>query len=297
MISGTIHANKTIWLIGDVYLTEALAVLTQHQNMNRDELYIYQAYDVKAFFPKRQCADTFGKIIRSMLYEALKQYNNLPAIIIVITGNQKIDDMVSTPFHTKRIWKAVCNKIDRAVKARKNDLPRKAFLNEEPRVFFTNVFPRSKNNCERVDEGFDTFKTKRRRLNNLLPQVAQAYGFNVLNISGIMPDDHENFVESTGILTGKGMLSFWKSVSQELRLADEKLKQRVRNNIINAYLEEERELQKINMEKQKLDSNSFPSQKTYDHHDQHRNQNNFNRPVRGKGRFNWNRARGHSATR
>lgn len=149
-----------IWVIGDVYLTDAAAVVTQMQAQDKDDLYMYHAYDPKFFFPRKLCPDTFGKMIRCSLYEALEQYNKLPAVILVITGNAKIDDMVSTPFHTKRIWRTICTEIDRAIKARKNDLPRKATLNEEPRVFFSNVFPRYKDHCEALDEGFESFKTK-----------------------------------------------------------------------------------------------------------------------------------------
>lgn len=117
IIPGNIQANKTVWIIGDVYLTEAAAVLTQSQKQDRDDMYLYQAYDVKCYFPKKQCTDTFGKMIRCALYEALSQNNKLPSVIIVVTGNKPIDDMVSTPFHTKRIWKAICIELDKSYKS------------------------------------------------------------------------------------------------------------------------------------------------------------------------------------
>lgn len=243
-------ANKTIWIIGDVYLTDAAAILTQMQSQDKDQLYLYQAYNVKIFYPKKLCTDTFGKVLRCTLYEGLNQHAKLPAVIIVVTGNKKIDDMVSTPFHTKRIWKTICTEFDRAIKARKNDLPKKAVLNEEPRIFFTNVFPRSKDHCNAVDSGSDSFKTKRRRLNNLLPQVLATFGFKVLNITGILPDDVENFVDSTGQLTSKGILIFWKSVSQELRAADEALKEKIKNNIIGVYLDEVKEQERLDRDRQ-----------------------------------------------
>lgn len=281
--------------MGDVYLTDAAAVLTQYQNYNRDELYLYQGYDVKLFYPKKQCSDTFGKIIRSTLFEALNQYNNLPAVILVVTGNDEIDDKVSTPYHTKRIWTAVCTELDRAIKARKNQLPRKAFLNEEPRVFFTNVYPRYKDHCESLDKGFESFKTKRRRLNNILPQVASTFNFEVLTINGIIPDNQEFFVMSTGKLSGKGMEQFWISVSKEIRLADERVKAKIKDKIIRSYLEEEKEKDRIARERQEIRSRArFPSpgpnpRLSLDRGD-HNPQKHF------KQRFG-NKRRGHSAHR
>lgn len=262
MFAGKVPANKNIWIIGDIFLTDAAVVLTQTQIQNRDELYLYQAYDVQVFYPKKQCTDSFGKIIRSTLYEALNMYDKLPAVIIVATGNADFDDKVSTPFHTKRIWKAVCTEIDRALKARKNDLQKKSYLNEEPRVFFTNAFPRYKDHCEATDKGFDSYKTKRRRLNNILSQILTNFGYELFTITGIVPDNPEYFVESTKALSGKGMSEFWKSVSRELKISDEKLKERIKSNIIKAYLENKQDQQRLRKECNEIRNDRLPRPQT-----------------------------------
>lgn len=119
LLTGRIVANKNIWFIGDQFLTDAIAVLSSMQLQNKDELYIYQAYDVQSFYPNKLCSDSFGKVVRCCLYEALNEHNRLPAVIVVVTGNKDVDDKVSTPFNTKRIWNALGNEIDRAIKARK----------------------------------------------------------------------------------------------------------------------------------------------------------------------------------
>lgn len=288
-----IRANKVIWIIGDVYLTDAAAVLSQIQTVNKDELYLYQAYDIRMYFPKKQCTDTFGKCVRNTLYEALRENNRLPAVLLVITGNQKIDDMVSTPYHTKRIWTAVCTEIDRAIKARKNDLPRKAFLNDEPRVFFSNIYPRYKDHCETHDQGFESFKTKRRRLNNIMPQVMSNYNFEVLPISGIIPDNQEYFILSTGQLSGKGMDAFWRSVSKELKLADELVKEKIKNKIIKSYLEEKHDQEHIRNEQQNIRHERLTLDKNIPTRQFDRG--DFGRYY--KGRKHFNKRRGNSANR
>lgn len=254
-------ANKNIWLLGDVYLTDAAAVLSQMQMLNKDELYIYQAYDVQSYFPKKQCSDSFGKQLRTVLYKALEDHNRLPAVMIFVVGNNRIDSMVTTPYHTKRIWNALCNEIDRTIKARKNVLPRKCFLNEEPRVFFTNIFPRYKDHCDAVDGGFDSFKTKRRRLNNILPQILGKFGFDVLPVNGILTDQEDYFISSTKLLSGKGMEMFWTSISKELRLADERLKENIKNKVIQSYHEDQDELARIRREKQLISDQRFQQAK------------------------------------
>lgn len=266
--------------------------MTQYQNQNKDELYLYQAYDVKAFFPSKLCSDSFGKQIRSQLYEALNQYNKLPAVIIIVTGNSRIDDMVTSPYHTKRIWNALFTEIDRALKARKNDLPRKCYLNEEPRVFVTNVFPRLRIHCESLDEGTESFRTKRRRLNNVLPQVASKFDFEIIPINGIPTDKDEYYVNSTGQLSSKGIQLFWLAVDKELKLADEKCKEKFKNKIIQAYLDDKDHDHRVREVRQDLAAqrfstpHGFPRQNRFKHFDSHNNQ--------GRG-FRKNRdRRGHS---
>lgn len=299
VITGKIVANKNVWIIGDVFLTDVVAVLTQMQGLEKDQLYVYQAYDVQVFYAKKQCTDTFGKQIRTTLYQALSQNNRLPAVLLVVTGNTKIDNMVTTPYHTKRVWNTLLTEIDRAIKARKNDLPRKAFLNDEPRVFFTNVYPRYKDHCERVDEGFDSFKTKRRRINNILPQVAAKFSFEVLSINGILPDNADFFELSTGKLSGKGMREYWVSVSKELKLADETVKDRIRNDIIKSYLDDRKHKERVQEQRNDLraERNSFDTRYTLskrnDRGDYKRDKIPFRRNTGNKSRF----FRGHSATR
>lgn len=288
-----VKANKVIWIVGDVYLTDAAAVLSQIQTVNRDELYMYQAYDVKMYFPRKQCSDTFGRCLRNTLYEALKENNKLPAVIIAVTGNQRVDDKVSTPYHTKRVWTSIFTEFDRAIKARKNDLPKKAFLNEEPRVFFTNLYPRFKDHCEALDEGFESYKTKRRRLNNILPQIAQTFEFEVLPISGIIPDNPEYFISSTGQLSGKGMDTFWRSVSKELRIADEKIKEKIKNKIIRSFLEEEQERDKIREERKEVRKERFTHSKSVANRQFDRG--DHRQIIHNKSTFN--RRRGNSAHR
>lgn len=40
-IAVPVRANKDIWILGDVFVTEAIAILMEMQNQRRDELYIY----------------------------------------------------------------------------------------------------------------------------------------------------------------------------------------------------------------------------------------------------------------
>lgn len=249
VLVGVIQAVKNIWIISDGFLTDAVAVLGQMQVLRKDDLYMYQEYDVYSFYPKKLCNDTFGKVLRSTLGEALGKHNKLPSVMIIVVGNSNIDDKVTTNQHTRRVWTAICNEIDRSLKARKDDLPKKACVTEEPRVYITNIPPRHKDHGENLDDGFEPFKTKRRRLNNILPQVAEKFNFSVLTITGILPDNVDLFVPSTGSLNGKGMEAFWNSVSRELRLADDLVKQKYKNLVIQRYLEDKQDEKQIRLQK------------------------------------------------
>lgn len=125
------------------------------------------------------------------------------------------------------------------------------------------MFPKVKSKCDEVKDGGDSYKTKRRRLNNILPQIVQKFSFEVLAINGIKPDVIEYFEMSTGLLSGKGMEMFWQSLSKELRLADEKLKEMIKNKIIGNYLEDQEERKSIEFERGKIRNERFVNQRVF----------------------------------
>lgn len=202
------RATKDVWILGDIFLTEAINVLMEMQNRNRDELYLFAEYDPQPYYCKLMNSDTFGKQITSQLFTALEEHNCLPSVILIIIGNSNIDTKVMNPEHTRRVWNALFTEIERMLKTRKEDLPRKARVLGEPRVLLTNVFPTFKDLNEKTDKTNESFKTKRRRLNGILPQIAKKFEFSVLNVSGILPDNSDFFTMNTGALNGKGMKQF-----------------------------------------------------------------------------------------
>lgn len=238
--------------MGDVFLTEAVAVLMEMQNQNRDELYLFSEYDPQPYYPKLLESGTFASQICNQLYTALEEHNRLPSAIILVFGNKHIDNMVMNPENTRRVWNAFLNKIQRTIKTRKEDLPKKAQIQNEPRVLIANVFPRSNDHLNDFDKSQENFKTKRRRLNGLLPTIAKNFEYDVLSISGILPERSELFMANTGQLNGKGIRQYWTSLSSELRVVDCKQDERHKSAIIDRYFEYQREERRINQERRKI---------------------------------------------
>lgn len=254
------RANKDAWILGDVFLTEAVAVLREIQNQNRDDLYLYNEYDPQLYFPKLLSKDTFASQIRCQLATALEEHNKLPALIILILGNKDVDDKVLNPECTRKVWTALFTEISRAIKTRKEDLPRKAKSPKEPRVFITNLFPRFKDQNDRTDRSHESYKTKRRRLNGILPPLAGQFGFKVLPINGILPDNPDHFIMNTGKLSGKGLKQFWESLASELKIQDVRSVEEEKTKIIQEYFSKQREERRIMQERNKCerDRNSLP---------------------------------------
>lgn len=107
-------------------MTESVAVLMEMQNQKRDELYIFSEFDPQPYYPKLLNTDTFGKQITDQLFVALEEHNKLPSVILIVLGNKQIDNMVMNPEQTRRIWNALFTEIQRMIRTRKEDLPRKA---------------------------------------------------------------------------------------------------------------------------------------------------------------------------
>lgn len=87
-------------------------------------------------------------------------------------------------------------------------------------------------------------------------------------------------MQSTGLLSGKGMVAFWKSVSFELRLADERLKGKIRQKIIDSYLEDQKQKDEIRKEKSKFQLNRFSTPRSFPRQDL--NRGDFASPRSGK---------------
>lgn len=171
-ISVPVRAVKDIWVLGDTFLTEATAVLREIQNQNRDELYLYSHYDPQIYYPSLLSKDTFAKQIHCQLNSALEEHNRLPAVILIILGNKNVDHKVMNPEYTRKVWSALFTEISRMIKTRREDLLEKARVKGEPRVMVTNMIPRYREHNEKTDLTHESFKTKRRRFNGILPQVA-----------------------------------------------------------------------------------------------------------------------------
>lgn len=127
-------------------------------------------------------------------------------------------------------------------------MPAKAKYPDEPKVLITNMFPRFKEHNEKLDLTHESFKTKRRRLNGILPQIANNFGFKVLPINGILPDNAELFAVNTGQLNGKGMKEFWHCLSKELKLNDVKVEESKKSRVIQQYFDLQREERRIAQE-------------------------------------------------
>lgn len=252
-----VRANKDIWLFGDIFLTEAVAVLREIQNRNRDGLYLYSAYDPQPYYPKMQDQTTFVSQIHCQLFTALEEHNKLPAVILIVLGNKRIDDKVFNPENTRRVWRALFTEIQRAIRVRKEDLPRKAQNDQEPRVLLSNVFPRYKDHQEKTDQTDESFKTKRRRLNGMLPQIAHEFDFGVLPVSGILLDNSELYTVATGQLNGRGLKQFWVNLSKEFKLEDIRWEEKHKNRIIQEYFDKQRETRRENLERRKVAKERF----------------------------------------
>lgn len=252
-----VRANKDIWILGDTFLTEAVSVLREMQHTNHDELYMYSQYDPQIYYPSLMTKATFAGQIRSELYTALEEHNKLPAVIIIVLGNKDVDHKVLNPQFTRKVWSALFTEIQRAIRTRKEDLPRKAQCEDEPRVCVANLVPRYRKHNDKTDCTHESFKTKRRRFNGILPQVTSNFDYKVLPINSIIPENAELFMVSTGQLNGKGIKQYWENLSRELKLLDVCWEEQKKGKIIQEYFEQQREERRIANEKRRAVKDRF----------------------------------------
>lgn len=268
------------------------------QNQNRDELYLFAEYDPQPYFCKLLDTDTFGHQITSQLFTALEEHNRLPSVILVVIGNSDIDSKVLNPEHTRRVWSALFSEMTRMIKTRKEDLPRKARVSGEPRVLIANMFPKFKDHNDSLGNTHESFKTKRRRFNGLLPEIARKFEFGVLPITGILPEKSELFTLNNGKLNGKGMKQYWISLSSELKVEDNRQIEKNKNSVISEYFQQQRELRRIDQERKKVarDRFSLPRNMSF-RNDQDRGDGSTNRQNRSKSVPSQNKAKNNKRRR
>lgn len=67
---------------------------------------------------------------------------------------------------------------------------------------------------------------------------------------------------STGKLNGKGFKQYWISLSSELKVEDTRKIEKSKNEIINEYFEQQREICRINQERNKITKDRFSLPRT-----------------------------------
>lgn len=228
VLIGFIPGNNQIWILGNELLKDAQPTLNNLKtafiaDSAMPRLYIHDKFDVLAHYENKGHPINFIKQVRNNFAQMLKANAKLPTIIIIMLGNELLEDAAFAVSQLQRMVQWLLAEIDFMIKSRIKQLPEKCITQAEPAVFLLKFLPRT----TRAEEA-DLFKSTRRKINNMIPELTNQFNFGFINAYEINSSSALLFDAKGTKLTAPGMVRLWESISDRVReiIEDKKAKLR-----------------------------------------------------------------------
>lgn len=175
-------------------------------------------------FHDSEIKPTYRNIMRKVRNNLTQALNKFPAVLpdylIIMISNSYAHDPAFVDFELKTILKRVMNDIGRLLATRREQLPRKSHnLLMSTEVFLTRPLPKP----AAVLKGDKMFKSTRRNINTIIDKLARTFDFKPLNVDEINCSQRALF-EKTGELSDYGQERMWYSISEFIRVRDNRRK-------------------------------------------------------------------------
>lgn len=216
-VIGYVPANHQLWILGDQLLKDTKAVLQSLktgfiQDSAKPRLFIHDNFNVFTHHEEKEGQQNFIQQIITNFAQMLKANYKLPAIILILLDNSKLDDPPFATTALPRLIKWLLAEIDFMIKTRLGQLPKRCTTPVEPAVYLLKFLPRT-NHAENAD----LFKSVRRKVNNIIPELVNEFQFGFINAYEINTTT-ALFFNSTGTkLTQAGIVQFWASISKTIQ--------------------------------------------------------------------------------
>lgn len=201
--TGFVRATNQLWVIGDDLLVSSFHQLLRMRNRYNLDLYINTNYEISAF---TVVSRNFVKQIMSGLVKALNSNTYLPTMLLIL-----LSDIIPATeglalkgdFYLHKIF----NSIKEDIHKRTQQLPAKATGMLPVHILVTKALPRPYDND-------NMYKSRRRRYNRQMDNIARQYDIEAIHAYGISPNDLECF---DGLDLSKiGKIRLWQALSEQV---------------------------------------------------------------------------------
>lgn len=204
-----------MWIIGDKLLKESNQALkslrTAYINdTTMPRLFIHDQFDVITHYEDKE-GQNFIKQIRNNLAQLMAGHAKLPAMILIIISNEVLDDTAFAISQLQKLLTWLLTEIQVMIRIRANQLPDKCKVPTEPAVYLLKFLPRSQHNSDS-----SLFKSTRRKINNIIPELTNKLGFGFINAYDINTSTALLFDSEGRKLTSAGYVQMWESISHTI---------------------------------------------------------------------------------
>lgn len=173
-------------------------------------LFIHDYFDVIAHHEDKENGN-FLKQICNNLAQLMKSNTKLPAQIIIILNNDILEDTAFSVTQLPHVISRLLSEIQRMIGQRIKQLPDRCLKPNEPTVHLLKFLPRASNS-----PNSNLFKSTRRKLNNLIPDITCRYGFGFINAYEINTTSALQFNSDGKKLSPSGVIQLWESISHTI---------------------------------------------------------------------------------
>lgn len=220
LLTGYVPAFNQIWILGDSLLKETTSALIDLKNgyINdpiKPRLYMHDNYDIIPCYDE-SAKGNFLKQIRNSLVHLTKAHYKLPSKILILLDNEILDETAFAVTQLANALKWLFNEMESIITTRRSQLPLRCLKPGEPSVFLLKMIPRGIKS-----ENISLFKSVRRKINNLIPAIAEKFEYGFINACEITSDSTTYFDRSGKKLAPAGIIKLWESISQIIQEMDQ----------------------------------------------------------------------------
>lgn len=218
MIAGEPLSFDEIWVIGDThFLAKARKSLTDlkdteaFSSSGRGKLpFILENFEV--CIGSCHYSWCFTTQIRGGLATLLSTKWRLPNFIYILFSNDQIQEADILGDETYKVLEDLFTFINRAIIARKTELPKKSRRCDPPSITIVKTVAKPQEQLNTAN-----FKNRRRSFNRALQKISTIFGWRSINIDTIIPSEKSNF-DDQGELSDQGMKVLWNYLSEHVRM-------------------------------------------------------------------------------
>lgn len=229
-ITENVPANNSLWILGDILMTEAGGHYEKLKRKFREEkndtadnrLYIDRHYAVKLFTPGLYTGNNVPLVVLDSLVEALNHNAKVPHTIVLAMNDRNFWNDKHILKQMAWILRKFFKELHKILDLRKYALDDNAVNWDYPRLLVTQPLPLP---CNLPTEHYPKgFRSNRRKFNKLLDKAIEHGKYSIVNLASFTSQNKDSLFDEEGNISEKGYEQFWIKISNAVQNNDTQMR-------------------------------------------------------------------------